>query len=153
MVHVCTTWRENMGPEKLHVPFLYKMKIKREGTGFPIPSQKVLIYWRFLSRSNASAGPQKPCRDWPQLDTAHKNIGKISLFLSENTRFPPISLQKLDFGKAWHCKDSRFPWRFPWGLPYVYILCIPWCLWSCLDNNIFNLIHFWLFKFYFFVTV
>ena len=32
-----------MGPEKLHVPFLYKMKMKREGTGFPIPSQKVLI--------------------------------------------------------------------------------------------------------------
>ena len=30
-----------MGPEKLHVPFLYKMKMKREGTGFPIPSQKV----------------------------------------------------------------------------------------------------------------
>lgn len=29
-----------MEPEKLCVPFLYKMKIKREGTGLPVPSQK-----------------------------------------------------------------------------------------------------------------
>ena len=65
---------------------------KREGTGLPIPSQKVLVYAVSISRSTASAGPQRPCRGGPQLDTAHKNIGKISLFLSENTRFPSISL-------------------------------------------------------------
>ena len=50
-----------------------------------------------ISRSNASAGPRKPCRDGPQLDTAHKNTGRISLLLSENTHFPSISLQKLEF--------------------------------------------------------
>ena len=31
MVHVCTTRKENMGPETLHVPFLYKgIRKKRE---------------------------------------------------------------------------------------------------------------------------
>ena len=55
-----------MGPEKLRVPFLYKMKMKREGTGFPIPSQKVLIYAVLISRSSASAGPRKPCRGGPR---------------------------------------------------------------------------------------
>ena len=86
---------------------------KREGTGCPVPSQKVLVYPVWISRSNAPAGPSEPCRGGPQLDTAHKNTGRISLLLSENTHFPSISLQKLDFGKAWYYKGFCFPWDFP----------------------------------------
>ena len=56
--------------------------------------------WNFISRSSASAGPRKPCRGGPQLDTDHKNKGRISLLPSENTYFPSIFLQKLDFWKA-----------------------------------------------------
>ena len=42
------------------------MRAKREGTGFPIPAQKVLIYAVLISRSSASAGPRKPCRGGPR---------------------------------------------------------------------------------------
>lgn len=87
------------GPSAGPLRFLHNATHPYHGKKDPGPMDRDLFV-RQISRSNEPADPRKPCRDGPQLDTAYKNIGKISLFLSENTRFPPFSLQKLDFGKA-----------------------------------------------------
>ena len=109
--------------EKKEMPQKYPQwsggRAKREGTGLPIPSRKVLIYAVLINQSSASAGPRKPCRGGPRHDTFHQ-IRNIMIKFQQHMLYIVFLFTLLKFSPPFSHKKPRC------GKSEFFSRCLVW---------------------------